>query len=201
MSYFNEKFYTNDFDQEMLDFVEKKYGLSKNQRDVDADFLRYGNSNDYFWTCNGHYSGYRKLTKQQFKHKIGMEENMTTKAFTKADLVAGKHIIELAEGSRYLLVNVIDKVVGFNLQADSKGIQDTWYTYLEENLIYPYNEELTVVAVYEFSEVNVYLQCSDSYLELIWKREEKSETQIQYEKLQQQITELQVQADKLKATL
>jgi hypothetical protein len=88
MSYFSYRFYTDDFDQEMLNFVEKKYGLSKSQRSVEDDYLNYGTSNNYFWTCNGasNVCGYIKLTKQQFKEIIGMSDKKT---FTKADLKDG----------------------------------------------------------------------------------------------------------------
>lgn len=197
MSYFNEKFYTNDFDQEMLDFVEKKYGLSKNQIDVDADFLRYGNSNDYFWTCNGHYIGYMKLTKQEFKQKIGMEENMTTKQFTKADLVAGKHVFKTRSGLYNLVIQAQSGLGGVNLSG--KEYFGSLTSYAGDLLHLNYND-LDIVEIYELSYPDVF-GCLKEKLKSIWKREEKTEAQIQLEKLQQQITELQAQANKLKATL
>lgn len=143
----------------------------------------------------------RQITLQQLLKLAGMEDCMTTKQFSKKDLVAGKHVVELADGSRYLLVNVLDKIIGFNLQADSKGVHDSWYTYLEEGLVYPYNEDLNVVAVYKVISINVYCQCSESNIELVWQRTEKSATQIELEKLQQQIAELQDQVNKLQDTL
>lgn len=144
---------------------------------------------------------YKEITLQQLLKLAGMENDMTTKQFSKKDLVAGKHVVKLADGSRYLLVNVLDKVVGFNLQADSKGVHDNWYTHLEEDLVYPYNKDLSVVAVYKVVNIDVYCQCSERNIELIWKREEKSATQTELEKLQQQIVDLQDQVNKLQSTL
>lgn len=161
---FDCNFYTDDFDQEMMEFISDKYISYRANWSGSDCFLKYNRVNDAFWTsaCVED-NWYSYLTKQQFKEKIGM----TTKQFTKSDLVAGKHVVELADGSRYLLVNVLDKVVGFNLQCDSKGIHDSWYTHLEEGLVYPYNEDLTVVAVYEVIDIDVYLQCSDRNIKSI----------------------------------
>lgn len=156
------------------------------------------------WASSGHYfdKDYgRQITLQQLLKLAGMENDVTSKVFSKKDLVAGKHVVELADGSRYLLVNVLDKIVGFNLLADSKGIHDNWYTYLEEDLVYPYNKDLSVVAIYKVVNIDVYFQCSDRNIELIWQRTEKSATQIELEKLQQQIAELQAQTNKLQSTL
>lgn len=143
-----------------------------------------------------------EITLQQLLKLAGMEENMTAKQFSKKDLVAGKHVVELAEGSRYTLVNLLDKIVGFNLQAEHKGFHDTWYDSLYEDMTYPYNKNHAVVAVYEMVKLDVYWSCSDSSLKLVWERTPpKTATQIELEKLQQQIAELQAQANKLKDTL
>jgi hypothetical protein len=201
MSYFSYRFYTDDFDQEMLDFVEKKYGLSKSHQSVKDDYLNYGTGNNYFWTCNGASNVYdfHKLTKREFKEIVGMSDKKT---FTKADLVAGKHVVELADGSRYTLVNLLGEVVGFNLQAEQKGFHNTWYQSLREDMTYPYNKDHTVIAVYEATGIDVYYSCSNHNLNLVWKRPPaKTQTEIELEKLQQQIADLQAQANKLQQTL
>jgi hypothetical protein len=133
------------------------------------------------------------------KEIAGMSDKKT---FTKADLVAGKHVVELVNGSRYTLVNLLNEVVGFNLQAEKKGFHDTWYQNLREDMIYPYNKDHTVVAVYEATAIDVYYSCSNHNLNLVWKRPPaKTQTEIELEKLQQQIAELQAQANKLQQTL
>lgn len=192
--HFDSWFYTEDFDQEMLDYCQKVYGLSTRQRSTKDEFLRYGSGNNYFWTCNDdwHNSDFEKLTKQQFKEKIGM----TTKQFTKADLVAGKHVVECVNKNKYLVTIREDGTLfGLNLNRDSYLPLDGH----DNNLEYR-SKDLSISAVYEMSSFNAFLDLNRN-LKLVWKREEKTETQIQFEKLQQQIAELQDRANKLQATL
>lgn len=102
MKSFNEGFYTEDFDQEMLDFIESNHtvdhyvngwsnlDLCLCYSEWDKDFyLKYSNS-----TVN-------KLTKEEFKRKIGMPtgENTTESetiqeqaTFGKKDLVDGMFV-------------------------------------------------------------------------------------------------------------
>lgn len=75
---FDESFYTTDFDQEMLDYI-KKIGcnteVSKGNWKEEHKVLFYGNKLDVFWTDKVKrllYKPYSRLTKQQFKEKIGM---------------------------------------------------------------------------------------------------------------------------------
>lgn len=68
-----------------------------------------------------------------------------------------------------------------------------------ENLICPLNSNANIVAVFEQPcepDLSIHRQGK-----LIWERKEKSEQEIQLEKLQQQIKELEKQAQKLKETM
>lgn len=175
-THFDGEFYTSDFDQSMMDFVADKYGKSPFRWEVGHLYLKYGVGNNYFWTSDIDYEGMQKLTKQQFKEKIGM----TTKQFTKADLVAGM-LITLRNGYTYTLkscLNRMERAEGFMEMGD----------YLED---FTHKDECS-----GWDIVNIV------YPTQVWKRTPpKTESQIQLEKLQQHITELQAQADKLKATL
>lgn len=70
---FDEQFCTDDFDQEMIEFV-KELGDFKYRGTFGDDgdkFLKYGTGNNYFWIDNYECS-HTLLTKQEFKEKIGM---------------------------------------------------------------------------------------------------------------------------------
>ncbi|QDP59550.1 MAG: hypothetical protein GOVbin4162_124 [Prokaryotic dsDNA virus sp.] len=84
MNHFNESFYTDDFDQEMLDYIWENYSVSDIQYEwASSDtYLKYSPALGYFWTCYCENTNSVKLTKQQFKEKIGMAQ----KQFSKSDL-------------------------------------------------------------------------------------------------------------------
>lgn len=136
-----------------------------------------------------------EITLQQLLKLAGMENNMTTKQFSKKDLVAGKHVVETENGRKYLIACSINKpLYGLNLNGSSYMCLATH----NEDLTYGSN--LSVVAVYEIHAEHGFHELSRE-LKLIWKREERSATQIELEKLQQQIADLQDQANKLQQTL
>lgn len=202
---FENQFYTEDFDQEVLNFIEGKYGTesSGGEWSCSAERLYYGTGVDGFWTDSdgGGLEEFEELSNQEFKQKIGMEENMTTKQFTKSDLVAGKHVFKVRKGGYYLVIKTEDRgLAGVNLDGLSHfGTLDTF----KEDLSYRHcsvKDDLDIVEVFVIDSSTTFDYLHRN-LKCIWKREEKSEAQIQFEKLQQQITELQAQADKLKATL
>lgn len=128
-----------------------------------------------------------------------VEENMN-KQFTKDQLVAGKHVVELRDGTKQLVLQKQGGEIFFaglngeNFFNDVKKLRYdlTWAGNIDD--------VFTIVNVYEISESMWFNQLS-SGLELIWKREEKSQQQIELEKLQQQISELQEQAKRLEKTL
>lgn len=103
MSTFNESFYTTDFDQQMMDFIESKYEIENPELEwtTTHSTLAHGSGLDSFWTEDintpNDYSeqGYTLLTKQQFKEKIGMPVDKSAtekKTFTKKDLVDGMFV-------------------------------------------------------------------------------------------------------------
>jgi hypothetical protein len=192
MSYFSYRFYTDDFDQEMLDFVEKKYGLSKSHQSVKDDYLNYGTGNNYFWTCNGASNVYdfHKLTKREFKEIVGMSDKKT---FTKADLKDGM-VTKYNNGDLRL-------VLGGSLRGKACG----WMSLgdFDDNLSHR-TFGWTIAEV--FSPKSEYYNLSELFdegrLVSIWKRPPaKTQTEIELEKLQQQIADLQAQANKLQQTL
>ena len=127
-------------------------------------------------------------------------EEETMKQFTKRDLVAGNHVVEFRNGTRVMLVQVLDKIVGFNLQQGShyRGLHYQWFDNLAEDLTYPGNDDCDVMKVYQVKEVDPYYQCYDYNLKLIWTRPTKTPEQIEYENLMTKIDELKAQAEKLK---
>lgn len=74
MKKFNESFYTDDFDQETLDFIQENYNVTSSGKFIDSDkYLKYGVVNGFFWTHDHPpYAQMKHLTKNQFKEKIGM---------------------------------------------------------------------------------------------------------------------------------
>lgn len=90
MKQFNEEFYTDDFDQEMLDWLIKEgYRVTGEYVDQEPDashmYLKYEENVGYFWTTSNTlvlprtiYGRIRNsLSKQQFKEKIGMTDTKT----------------------------------------------------------------------------------------------------------------------------
>lgn len=181
--HFSEKFYTEDYDQEMLDFIEENYDIDTcNGWYVKRSLIYHCDDNDFYVS---EYLGHGKhLTKQEFKEKIGMVNKST---FTKDDLVAGKHVVECRNGNRYVLV-AHDVLLGLN----STG----WNTIdeFEENLVYEDNNCWDIMKVFEVEQRNLHTY---EHLPIVWERTEKSEAQLQYEECQAKMKELQAQLDKL----
>lgn len=140
---------------------------------------------------------YVKLTKQQFKGKIGMEEGMTTKQFTKADLVAGKHVVETSNGYSYIFIGN-DVLQGMDNLDSWNSLKD-----FDEDLSCIASKEYDIQSVYRVEESgSIAYSKHRSSRKLVWERTSpKTASQIELEKLQQQIVELQTQANKLQATL
>ena len=191
---FNCNFYTDDFDQEMLDFISSKYiRFYKNWSARDC-FLKYNKGLFGFWTSPSiEDNWYEYLTKQQFKEKIGM----TTKQFSKKDLVAGKHVVKFRGGSE-----LSDGESGLHLVIGNRLVNSSGYNDLssyDDDLLY-HNKHYDIMEVFEIVSATS-SRVTSMKLKSIWKRSEKSATQIELEKLQQQIADLQAQANKLQSTL
>ena len=184
---FGEQFYTDDFDREMLDFIEDNYSVDNiNGWHVTKTLCYHYNDNDFFITgstpllIDGTY-----LTKQQFKEKIGMTNKNT---FTKDDLVAGKHVIECRNGTRFV---VLEENVLLELgEKGWLGLDDFQGNLLHNNG----SDEWDIVKVYLVQYINIHF-CK--HLPLVWERKEKSEepeksdAQLQYEQCKAKMDELQ----------
>lgn len=94
MNKFNGRFCTNDFDQEMLDWIAANYPVSNDEWDVSQGYLVYGSIANEFWTYSKGWVALKPLTKNKFKEKIGMPYS---KEFTKADLKDGM-VVEVDTG-------------------------------------------------------------------------------------------------------
>lgn len=121
--------------------------------------------------------------------KLVEEKDM--KQFTKDMLVAGKHVVELRNGHKAVFI-------GNGIFQYLNNIND-WmdvdkYSY---DLSRPSNDKYSVVKVYEV-RISTSIGSFKEQLNLIWKREEKSQKQIDYENLMAKIAELQKQAENMK---
>jgi|TARA_A100001518_G_C1227286_1_gene80645 hypothetical protein len=195
MKKFSENFYTDDFDQEMLDFIEENYNVDTvNGWYVKRCLSYHFYDNDFYvseYLGHGVY-----LTKQQFKEKIGMTNKDT---FTKDDLVAGKHVVECRNGSRYVVLE--DNVLLELGDLGWEGLDD-----FEEDLLFgrDNSDEWDIVKVYRVQYKNIHLRKD---LPLVWERKEKSEepvkseAQLQYEECQAKMDELQKELSALKEKL
>ena len=192
MSLFKEEFYTDDYDQEMLDFIKGNYNYSDDypypfDMTMGYEYIRFADYGMFYVTC---YNRGRYLTKQQFKEKIGMVDKST---FTKDDLEIGKHVVECRNGDRYV---VLDKGLLLGLEQRSGFIS------LDEN----YDDSLICeFAVFDIMKVYIIHGCADIRLQedlpIVWQRKEKSEAQLKMEECQKQIKLLQEQMNKLQEEL
>ena len=106
---FDEGFCTTEHDRDIIDFIEKNFMVSSGDWDFPSKYIVYGTGCDYFWASDNGYSEKcrTKLTKQQFKEKIGMID----KEDKKDDMVSYKLIDE--EGfikHRFFNIDVLKKV-------------------------------------------------------------------------------------------
>lgn len=111
------------------------------------------------------------------------------KQFTKDMLVAGKHFVQTkdSEESLYLLANIGKDVMAFEVDGSTNPFCGVWFEDLKNDLTYPHNHDFDVLKVFEF-EGSAKFGVSVESLKLIWQREEKSQSQIELEKLQKQIS-------------
>lgn len=189
MNSFNERFSTNDFDQEMMDFIESKYKRSISQWDKSGDELVYGGFCGAFWTNTfPKHSSIKdsyaviELTKQQFKEKIGMPMDKPTtekKTFTKKDLVDGM-FVKCRNGE-------INVVLG-SIACDDSGFLDLEQEYDEAMLYLSASEDFEEFDIMEVlvkgSNQPLHKYLLGKGLKSIWKRTPtKSEKAIKLEKL------------------
>lgn len=201
MTQFNESFYTDDFDQEMLDFVKENFEITDDidEWDLTDKNLKYYTGLDYFWTGSST-NWYTKLTKQQFKDKIGMTDKESTtqqnNTFTKDMLVSGEHVVKLRDGTYNLVMgNRIVDLGGWLLLLN----------HLTEDLRYAYNDEkLDVIAVYTLKKDFTLNNLEDGKeLTLIWQREspEKQKQREVIQTLEEDLKRVQKALEEAKSKL
>ena len=192
MKTFNENFYTEDYDQEMLDFIENNISRVEsnptNTQISNGTELVYGNGLKEFWVNKENYtaanSSFNKLTKEEFKRKIGMPtkeiimENETLQeqaTFGKKDLVDGM-FVKIRNGEIFLKL-------GNNLN-NLKGYLE--FSGLDEQLLdAERDEEWDIVEVFSpEEETTLASYFRGNGLTSIWKRTPpRSEKVIKLEKL------------------
>lgn len=203
MKQFNESFYTGDFGQEMIDFVEENL-RSQNDCNLGDLYLRYGKIGKGFWTTSTSplKSFGKHLTKNQFKEKIGMtnKDQSETTTFTKSMLKSGEHIVETREGIRYLVAG--------GMLINLNGYQPLGS--YEDNLEFKNIPLMSIDKVYSgrdhtcegclTQDIKEYHAgegfkdyINQDNLTLIWEREspEQKEKRLQKEKLKLKLQELQ----------
>lgn len=186
MKSFNEGFYTEDFDQEMLDFIEANYTVDCDIRgwsNLDLCLCYSGWDKDFYLAYSN--TVLYKLTKEEFKRKIGMPtkgtimENETVQeqdTFGKKDLVDGM-FVKTREGE-------IHVVIGDSAH-DNTGHLDLGKEFEEDLTDNLGNSDLDIVEVF-IKEKNYSLikHLNGEGLKSIWKRTPpKSEKVIKLEKL------------------
>ena len=177
MKQFSENFYTDDFDQEMLDFIDKEGYTVSGQfcytiPDVAYKYLKYCDHMEAFWTSDAEDDYCTFLTKQEFKDKIGMKEKENTSqqsnTFTKSMLVSGEHVVKFRDGSYALVIGnrIVDKSGWLPLE----DLTDNLIHYcVEEDYT---DEDLDVIAVYTLKQNFTLNNLEDGKeLTLVWQRE------------------------------
>lgn len=196
MSLFNECFYTDDFDQEMIDYVDT-LGNFTNRAYIGGDsgqfYLKYGQTRDYFWASDVTPSpDFKHLTKQQFKERIGMRQ----KQFTKADLKDGM-VVKYRGGNCYA-----DKNNGLRLVLCKQFIGSDGFAQFREyskDLLLGNEPTFDIVEVFTVIDAGNGLDYITSWLlKSIWKREEKSAEQLEIEKIQAEMEQLNKRLGELK---
>lgn len=185
---FDENFYTEEFDQEILDFiVERGWKLEGpcwgTVSSINDTTLYYGTGIEGFWTDSEEdHFGFVLLTKQAFKEKIGM----TTKQFTKSDLLDGMRVVYRDGDERIVFGgNLYSKYVG-GLSHAAKLEE------FEDDLTGIYHSEMDIIKVTDRDDTVLFIRQEDPT---------KSPAQIELDKLQEQIAQLQEQANKLQGRL
>lgn len=128
-----------------------------------------------------------------FKEKVD-----NTKQFTKDMLEAGKHVVELNNGERYLVINTLNNQTFVNIDAYFTSLNS-----FDNNLKMGGNTDhkLTVKKVYNIYSSNIInnLLSNDSSISLIWERGELTEKQKQINELKATIEQAKKQIEDLEA--
>jgi hypothetical protein len=196
----DESFYTEDYDQEMLNFINSNYSVDYvNGWKVQTSLCQRGG--EFFVSRRNGYDKMisRELTKEEFKRKIGMvieEEKVADKdAFSKSDLIDGMFVM-CRNGDVFLkLGNTLNSLTGYlDLEVYSN-------TLLDEDS----EEDWDIVEVYQIEgkECTISRMLEEKHgLKSIWKRPlEKTQPQLKLEDLQQKMEALQEEMNILQKSI
>lgn len=193
-----EAFYTEDYDQEMLDFIETSYPINT-LCNLDDIFLNYAPAVGCFWTDNYKPDHGSSMEKEEFKRKIGMVveegEVVGKNTFSKSDLVDGM-FVSCRNGDVFTkLGNTLNSLTGYlDLEVYSN-------TLLDEDS----EEDWDIVEVYqtEGKECTISRMLEEKHgLNSIWKRPpEKTQSQLKLEALQQKMESLQEEMNILQKSI
>lgn len=203
MSLFKEEFYTDDYDQEMLDFIKSKYPITKAKWDVEEGNLVYGTGNNYFWTT-GMPLVTNRLTKGQFKEKIGMpvkdenvqeqndiEDNTLTKDMLKTGMIA--EYKRSVTGKIYLTMVLLGTENGDIVAGETWGSLDKSIDYITS--VWQPKNNMHFLNSAEGFDAGLNLDgCT-----LIWER--KSPEQLEIDKLQAEVDERLKRINEIKESL
>lgn len=196
--YLTENFCTDDFDQEIINYlVEAGYPVLGNTPDdkpnLNQKMLKYGTGNKYFWTSDDDGYVHTLLTKEQFKEWIGMTKKQEEKKDMKlSDLVSGKHVVEYRDGDLRLVLNV-----GWAGESNFSK-RESVDRYYNSEMCNCMESSRDVVRVYELSESSTFkgLLRSEN-LKLLWERVEQTPEQIEAERIRKELEKLTEQLKKL----
>ena len=132
MQKFDEAFYTDDFDQKMLEFIQDNFKLERKNTYISSflegnTILRYGVTDGNFWTTDSWYLELfgTYLTKQQFKEKIGMTDKKPDKQEKKIKHWVVETLPENIKHPRtFIAATLKDTKSGFNGVEDNGAYYD-----------------------------------------------------------------------------
>lgn len=201
-----ESFYTGDYDQEMLDFIESNYSVDTeiNGWWTFERYLGYSSTDNDFYVAYDVYEVHTTvLTKEEFKRKIGMiteeekvvDKNTFSNTFSKSDLVDGMFVSCRNGDVLIKLGNTLNSLTGY---LDLEVYSDTL---LDEDS----EEDWDIVEVYqtEGKECTISRMLEEKHgLKSIWKRPpEKTQSQLKIESLQQKMESLQEEMNILQKSI
>lgn len=199
MSLFKDSFYTNDYDREMLDYIESN--LKRTDIDYDwhlSGYLKYNchEDIDHFWAGGSGRATTKGdcLTKEQFKEKIGMtkkDKNVQDSSFTLEDLLVGQHVVELRNHRKALVVQ------------GSKH-KSLWFLDNQHWIKLNYNNDLTAFSTdnsYDIMKVYYFCRFPNAIHKdnVVWER--LSPEQLEIDKLQTEVDERLKRINELKENM
>jgi len=174
--------------EEVWEYLKSNFKVESSSRKVvDYNFITVQCAAGSLFLTDYAYDNF--IPTDKFKEIIGMTDKKT---FTKADLKDGM-LVDTVRG-RYLVLS--GRLVNFS----------GWLClskYLDDLSVNSINREYDIQSVWELKDhTSLHDILSSSSYTPLWKRPPaKTQTKIELEKLQQQIAELQAQANKLQQTL